>query len=64
VIRLVTPIHVRTSLGVDSPTLAVFGILELTVVPEPATGVLVAGGAALLVGLGRRARAGRRRLLS
>jgi hypothetical protein len=54
-IQLVTPIRVRTSIAGDGQYLALFGILRLTVVPEPGTGVLLACGVAGLVLSGRHA---------
>ncbi len=50
---LVTPFTMVTSIPADGP-LSGFAFLTLRFVPEPATGLLVAGGIALLAGLGRR----------
>jgi hypothetical protein len=50
---LVTPIVVSTSISVDGPIVG-FAYLSLRFVPEPATAVLVGGGLALLVRMGRR----------
>ena len=52
-IRLVTPVFVSTNIGA-SAVVPVFGILDLTFVPEPATLLLLGSGIAGLIMTGRK----------
>jgi hypothetical protein len=54
-VRLVTPIHVSTNLGA-SPVVLSWAVLDLHFVPEPSTLLLLSGGIAGLVMLGRSKR--------
>ena len=54
-LRLVTPIFISTSIG-SAAVVGAFGLLDLHFVPEPATVLLVGGGVAGLVMLGRARR--------
>ena len=55
VIQVVTPIVVSST---TAPTFRAAATLQLTFVPEPGTGALLAGGVALLAAIGRRKRSG------
>jgi hypothetical protein len=59
VLQLVTPVRIGTSIPGDGQFIAMFGVLTLTVVPEPEVGVLLASGM-LLIAAARRAAARRR----
>lgn len=52
-VRLVTPIFISTNIAASS-VIPAFGFLTLHFVPEPGTLLLLSGGIAALVGLGRR----------
>src|SRR5262249_58231827 len=56
-VQLVTPIFISTSQR-QFPEIAAFGILDLHFVPEPGTLLLLAGGIAGLVLVGRTERGG------
>jgi hypothetical protein len=56
VVQLVTPASIHTNIGVDGD-LAMFGVLELHFIPEPATFLIVTSGLAGLGVVGRRRRA-------
>jgi hypothetical protein len=55
-VRLVTPIFISTNIAA-SAVIPAFGFLTLHFVPEPGTLLLLSGGIAALVGVGRRRRA-------
>jgi len=53
-VKLVTPVLISTNLGGSSALLPMFGILDLTFVPEPGTLLLLASGVAGLAMVGRK----------
>ena len=53
-IRLVTPIDIRTSLALSAPQIPSFAVLDIHLVPEPGTLLLLASGVVALAALGRQ----------